>query len=180
MAVLPTEWASTFAWFWTKRNPARDEEDALRKRGLSFYRPRSQRLRTVLRTQYGALSVLICSEMIESRLVGELVGRTDIVLVPSWNPDTASYDHLIQSVGLQLHSFVAIANNGFYSDCRMWAPRRSRWERDVCRLIERRGNDVVFADLPLGDLLAYRKNPLLPKEQKEPKVSWRPLPPAWP
>ena len=50
---------------------------------------------------------------------------------------------------------IAIANNGHYSDCRVWAPRTQRWERDLCRLIERDVDDVVHVDVPLRSLVAF-------------------------
>jgi hypothetical protein len=45
------------------------------------------------------------------RRVADLLGRADIVLCPAWNRDTPSYDHLVQSVGFQLHAIIRIANN---------------------------------------------------------------------
>jgi hypothetical protein len=104
--------------------------------------------------------------------IADLLGRVNVVLCPAWNTDTSSYDHLIQSVGFQLHSFVAIANNGHYSDCRAWAPRTRRWERDRCRLIERDVDDVVHVDIPLSELVAFHDG--------QPNDAWRPLPPDWP
>lgn len=160
--------------------------------------------RTVVRSPWGALSVLICSELIEAGRVADLLGRVDVVLCPAWNPDTASYDHLIQSVGLQLHSIIAIANNGHYSDCRTWAPRTERWERELCRLIERDVDDVVYVDIPLASLVAFHAGIKQAKDQyarlsdalkradlgaarKELQKlneklpgAWRPLPPDWP
>ena len=116
--------------------------------------------------------MLICSEMIEVRRVADLVGRADVVLCPAWNPDTSSYDHLIQSAGFQLHAIIAIANNGHYSDCRAWAPRAVRWERDLCRLVERDADDLVHVDLPLESLRAFHADPTANED-------WRPLPPDW-
>ena len=67
---------------------------------------------------------------------------------------------------------MAIANNGQYSDCRAWAPRSERWERDLCRLIERGIDDVVPVDIPLRSLVAFHAG--------NAAKGWRPLPPDWP
>jgi predicted amidohydrolase len=204
-AVLPGPFMSVATWPWTKRFPAREEAKALSKLnppvslGASLLKQR----RTVVETHWGAFSVLICSELIEARQVADLLGRVQLVLCPAWNPDTASYDHLIQSAGFQLHSVIAISNNGHYSDCRAWAPRTERWQRDLCRLIERDVNDVVHVDVPLSSLRAFHSGDpqtadrfkrlrealskgdmkaakgLVRKLDEESSGPWRPLPPDW-
>lgn len=174
-AVLPGPFSSVATWPWTKRLPAREEKDALKKLTptVSFPPPPSNAVkRTVVKSAWGLFSVLICSELIEARRVADLLGRVNLVLCPAWNTDTASYDHLVQSVGFQLHSIIAIANNGHYSDCRAWAPRSERWERDLCRLIERDVDDIVYVDIPLADLVAFHSGRV--------EKGWRPLPPDWP
>ena len=183
-SVLPGGWQTAIPWVWTKGLPARQEEMDLKKRGLVFpiHQPGTRPGRMVMDSSYGRFSVLICSELMEARQVADLLGRIEILAVPSWNKDTASYDHLVQSVGLQLHAIVAIANNGYYSDCRVWAPRSVRWQRDLCRLIEREVNDVVSVVIPLKSLRdfqildhARKQVPSKKSTQKE----WRILPPDW-
>lgn len=204
-AVLPGPCRSVAVWPWTKRVPAREEGRLLSrlKTPLAFNPAKIKLPRTVIRSAWGTFSVLICSELIEARRVSDLLGRVDVVLCPAWNPDTASYDHLIQSAGFQLHAIIAIANNGHYSDCRAWAPRTERWERDLCRLIERDVNDVVHVDIPLSGLRAFhggdkqvrdkygRLRSAVRKGNKRAALSalqeladalpsdWRPLPPDW-
>lgn len=174
-AVLPGPFSSAAVWPWTKRLPAREEQQRLRElpTPVGFAPPRGAQPRTVVRSRWGTFSVLICSELIEAKRVADLLGRVNVVICPAWNKDTASYDHLIQSVGFQLHSIIAIANNGQYSDCRAWAPHTDRWRRDLCRLIERGVNDVVHVDIPLASLLAFHAG------QPDPGKQWRPLPPDW-
>jgi hypothetical protein len=174
-AVLPGPFSSVASWPWTKRLPAHEEGLELAKLPIPVSFPPAPTgglPRTVIRSPWGALSVLICSELIEARRVADLLGRVDVVLCPSWNRDTASYENLIQSVGFQLHAIIAIANNGHYSDCRAWAPRTERWERDLCRLIERDVDDVVHVDIPLASLVAFHGGNSV--------KGWRPLPPDWP
>lgn len=205
-SVLPGPFMSVAAWPWTKRLAAREEAKLLSKlrSPVSFRPPLASPIpRTVIHSEWGSFSVLICSELIEARRVADLLGRVQVVLCPAWNPDTASYDHLIQSVGFQLHSVIAIANNGHYSDCRAWAPRAERWERDLCRLIERDVNDIVYVDLPLASLIAFQDGDKQAKDKYERlrealdrrdiagaravleiltedlPGAWRPLPPDW-
>lgn len=187
-AVFPGPFSSVATWPWTKGLPANEERIRLASlpTPVTFPpAPKSARPRTVVKSPWGSLSVLICSELIETRRVADLLGRADVVLCPAWNQDTSSYDHLIQSAGFQLHSIIAIANNGHYSDCRAWAPRSVRWQRDLCRLIERDVDDVVHVDIPLSSLMAFHAGipppdaPATTKGQKG-ATEWRPLPPDWP
>ncbi|MBX3611297.1 MAG: hypothetical protein KF871_15500 [Hydrogenophaga sp.] len=188
-AVLPGPFSSVATWPWTKGLPANEEGIRLAHLPTPVTFPpaaKSSRPRTVVKSPWGALSVLICSELIEARRVADLLGRVDVVLCPAWNQDTSSYDHLIQSAGFQLHSIIAIANNGHYSDCRAWAPRAVRWQRDLCRLIERDVDDVVHVDIPLSSLVAFHTgappaaSPATAPSGKGAAQEWRPLPPDWP
>jgi hypothetical protein len=180
--VIPGGLGAAVTWSWTKRRPAREEEALLLGRALTFPPfPARARRRTVVSSVYGNFSVLICSELIEARRVADLLGRVDVLFVPSWNPDTASYDHLVQSVSFQLHAITAVANNGHYSDCRAWAPLSERWKRDLCRLIQRDINDVVSVEIPLRELRKFHAR-IIDPVRDEPKggAIWFPLPPDWP
>jgi hypothetical protein len=181
-AIIPGPYSSVATWPWTKRLPARGEakELASLQPAVSFEPPPLPAMpRTVVHSLYGRFSILICSELIESRRIADLLGRVELILAPSWNPDTASYDHLIQAVVLQSHAIIALANNGRYSDCRAWAPRSIRWERDLCRLIERDINDIVFVDIPLQSLRAFHSSSGLPADRGS-RPEWYSLPPDWP
>ena len=175
-AVLPGPLLSAAVWPWTKRHPAREEGATLGRRGLSFPRiATDDARRVVVISPYGDVSVLICSELIETRRVADLLRRVEVVAVPSWNQDTASYDHLIKSAGLQLFAIVGIANNGVYSDCRAWAPRKERWQRDLGRLIERDTSAVIAVRVPLRSLREWREAGSVPDGDD----GWRALPPDW-
>ena len=186
--TMPGSWQTAAAWPWTKVHPARIEAEQLREHDVRFPpAPGGMSLRrAVVDSPYGLVSVLICSELIEAARISDLVGRVELVAVPSWNQDTASYDHLIQSAGVQLNAIIAVANNGEFSDCRAWAPMTDRWRRDLCRLIERDEDDIVFADIPLASLRAFRRTALSGLRRAtavgrtEERPEWRPLPPYWP
>lgn len=44
-----------------------------------------------------------------------------------------------------------LANNGKYSDCRVWAPFSDRRFRDVARLVKKNANEVLRVDLETVD-----------------------------
>lgn len=122
---------------------------------------------------------LICSELLEVDTRARLLGQVDLLLVPSWNTDTTSFEALVQSASLELHSFVAVANNGNYSDCRVRGPYADPWRRDASRLICRGHNETVVTDLPLGQLRRYRNNPTQYEIDRTPSwPRWKPTPPG--
>ena len=174
--VLPGPYHSVATWPWTKRFPAQEEAEILNRCGVRFDPALTTgvRSRTVVGSRYGDFSVLICSELIETRRVADLLRRVELVVVPAWNRDTASFEHLIQSTGLQLHAIVALANNGMYSDCRAWAPRNVRWERDLCRLIERGRDATVSVRIPLSSLQRFHLTNAVGRDRE-----WQRLPPDW-
>ena len=178
-ALLPGGYSSVATLPWTKGHPAREERAMLSGLGVSF-KPRHTILhvpRTTVVSRYGRFSVLICSELIQAREVADLAQRVELLVVPASNKDTTSFGHLIQSVGLQLHAVVAIANNGTYSDCRAWAPRKTSWERDLCRLIERHRDGIVGVQLPIADLECFHRNG--GSHCPDGETEWKPLPPDW-
>jgi hypothetical protein len=179
-AVLPGPWSTVLPWCWWKEFPAAIEAEGLRGKSMRLAGP-SLAQRMVLHTEYGALTVLICSELLETSKVSTLRSRAEVVIVPAWNQDTGSYSHLVQSTGLTLGAIVAVANNGEFSDCRAWAPRQNAWERELCRLVEPRGESVVSAQLPLQELRRHRagNTPKDPPSKPRPRPRWKPLPPDW-
>ena len=132
-------------------------------------------------SRYGDFSVLICSELLEIKARARLPGRIDYVLVPSWNRDRLTFEHLAQASTLDLHAFVAIANNAEYSDCRIRGPYKLDFKKDVCRLIDP-GVDSVISGVP--EITALRRHHKVPPfmwspqpEASDPK--FKPLPPGF-
>jgi hypothetical protein len=162
-------------WWWPKTLPSRGELRELMELGLSFAtHPGSP---VAVSTDFGALSTLICSELLDVRLRGNLLGRIDLLVVPAWNPDTATFDHTVQTTANDLHCYTAVANNALFSDCRLQVPARKRHERDACRLISRIEDEIiavaVSADMLRKFQLASLADPTLTLPE------FKPLPPGY-
>jgi hypothetical protein len=120
--------------------------------------------------------VLICSELLDVRARGSLLGRIDLLAVPAWNQDTATFDHTIQTAN-DLHCFVAVANNALYSDSRVQVPSEERHERDACRLISRAEESVIAVVISPDEL---RKFQLASLANPSAKVDgFKPIPPGY-
>jgi predicted amidohydrolase len=196
IAFLPRGFAAAAGGIWTKRRVAYHEGQELERAGYQFATRGSGSRFDVMVSEHGKFIPLICSELMEVDTRAELLGRVDLVLVPSWNQDATSFEYFIHSSTLELHSFVAVANNGIFSDCRARGPYADLWQREVCRLIARGENEIVVADLPIDLLREYRSSPAAYERKRRewlqkakesgqsaagcPWPAWKPVPPGMP
>jgi predicted amidohydrolase len=178
--VFPLGLRAAAVVMWTKRYPARHEASFLRALGVSFRSPPAGHRRLVIDSAVGRLGVLICSELLESSALSALTGHVEMVLVPAWNDDTSSFNHLTHAAASALvHAFVGVANNAEASDSRVVAPiKEPRHERDWCRLIQRGESRVVWGDLPVAELRSLHESNGVADPANE--RIYRPLPPDWP
>ncbi len=156
VGLFPTGYSAIPVVRWQKRRPALEEKMALKElkefsqEGVSFDGGVRGKSRLVISTPLGKISTLICSELLEARARADLLGRAELVVVPAWNKDTPTFDHAVKTAALDIHCFLAVANNGKYSDCRVWVPAADSWRREVARLISRGTNEVLRVDLGDG------------------------------
>jgi hypothetical protein len=166
---------------WQKTHPAREEQQILSAKGFVFREAQKAGPRSVVRTAYGAVSVLICSEMLDVTERSELLGRVDLLAVPAWNRDTATFDHTVQTTAGDLHCYVALANNAHYSDCRLYVPRKAHHERDAGRLMLSRQNEAIAVEVNAGELRSFQLASLDPRRRvpKSLRDMFKPLPPGY-
>jgi len=189
IGVFPAGWRTAAIVWWTKRNPARLETSLLADMHLMFRRfNRLARLKVT--SIHGRIGVLICSEILEVDALESMTQAIELLIVPSWNEDTPSFDHVAHAAAsLLVHSFVCIANNAEASDSRIVAPvKEPRHEREWCRLVHRGENQVIWGDLPIAELrnahsgggsTVAREDTEKPKKKSKKERVYRPLPPQW-
>lgn len=169
---------------WPKSRPARGEEHLLRQHGLSFSRGQDSPV-LVVRTNFGDIATLICSEILDVRRRATLRGRADIVVVPAWNQDTATFDHVLQTAANDLHCYFAVANVAAYSDCRVQVPRKQAWQREVCRLISRGEDDVIACVIDVRELREFQRRSVADPSEAEAdgksaaEPPFKPIPPGF-
>ena len=163
---------------WPKSLPAREEIKELADCGQVFAaQPISAPL--VVNTAYGAVSTLICSELLDVRARGALRGRIDLLAVPAWNKDTATFDHTIQTTANDLHCYVALANNAAYSDCRVQVPSKERYLRDAGRLICREQDMTIAAKIDIAALRSFQEASLAITTEDPDPNQFKPIPPGY-
>ena len=163
--------------WWPKTLPARGEERQLLKLVPPVNFARHNGPPPIVNTDWGAVSILICSELLDVNLRAVLLGRLDILVIPAWNPDTTTFDHTIQTAANDLHCYAAVANNAKYSDSRLQVPADKRHERDGCRLISRADDDVIAVEFSAEQLRQFQLQSLANPAVKFPK--YKPLPPGY-
>lgn len=161
---------------WPKSLPSRVEARLCAEKGFTFVE-NSPASGLVVNTAFGAISTLICSELLDVEVRSTLRGRIDLLVVPSWNKDTATFDHTIQTVANDLHAYVAVANNGHHSDCRVQVPSDKRYRRDALRLICREEDCIVTTKVDIASLRSFQLRSL--SDVKADIDGFKPLPPGY-
>jgi len=163
---------------WPKTKPARIEHKMLLEAKISFEFHAVQPP-LVVKAAFGAISTLICSELLDIELRAALLGRIDLLLVPCWNPDTATFEHELKTSAYDLHCYGVLANNGLYSDCRVQVPAKERFERDVCRLILPGVSESIAVRIDVSQLRQFQMKSLANPKLDLKKEQFMPLPPSY-
>jgi len=101
-------------------------------------------------------AVMICSELQEVSYRHKVRGEVDAVMVLSWNQDLDTFSPLVESASLDVHAFVALANNRRYGDSRVRSPAKERHERDLCRVRGGKDDYIVVVELDVEGLRKFQ------------------------
>ena len=151
------------------------EGEELRKRGkrLPKYKAKKGRHAVYVHAKL-CFGVLICSELTNIRNRALFQGKVDALFIPEWNSDLESFGALVEASALDVHCYVAQANNRKFGDSRMRAPFKKSHLRDVIRLKGGENDYFVigtidymelrrfhsFAVPPMGDNATFKPFPL--------------------
>ena len=118
-----------------KQLPAFHEEQELFRLAGATMKPAVSRPSPAV-IQHGDFhfAMLICSELTNIRYRADLRGKVDALFVPEWNPDTDTFNALVESAALDIHAYIIQCNNRQYGDSRIRAPYKNRWQRDLLRV----------------------------------------------
>lgn len=173
----------TYFYRQDKQRPAQFEARLLHKAGKTL-RPRmSWDVPPVVAHGEFQFALLVCSELTNIAHRAQLRGQVDVLFVPEWNPDLDTFAALVESAALDIHAFVAQANDRGHGDSRIRAPMKEAWLRDIVRL---RGGDrdyIVVGEIDFHELRAFHATQFDPSCCRPVKPIFKPLPdgfkPAW-
>ncbi|MCC7135262.1 MAG: hypothetical protein IT528_02520 [Nitrosomonas sp.] len=118
-----------------KQCPALHEEQELQRLAGLEMKP-NKVWKTPPIIQHGNLrfALLICSELTNISYRADLRGKVDALFVPEWNPDTETFNALVESAAMDMHAYIIQCNDRQYGDSRIRAPFKDSWKRDVLRV----------------------------------------------
>jgi len=154
-----------------KQQPALHEEQELQRlAGLKMTPDNTWKTPPII--QHGDLrfSILICSELTNIRYRADLRGKVDALFVPEWNPDTETFNTLVESAALDIHAYIIQCNDRQYGDSRIRAPCKDSWKRDVLRV---KGGITDYCVIGEIDVCALRQ---FQSSHRSPGELFKPVP----
>lgn len=147
-----------------KARAAPEEARLLADVGGVELRPRQEPRKPVIRHGEFFFGILICSELTNIEFRQPYRGKVDALLIPEWNQDTNSFGALIEASALDTHCFVVQVNNGKYGDCRIRAPYKDEYRRDVARVKGGEADYFVLGRIEVMALRAFQSHHRSPQE----------------
>lgn len=154
-----------------KQRPALHEEQELQRlAGLELRPDKAWKTPPIL--QHGDLrfALLICSELTNISHRAALRGKVDALFVPEWNPDTETFNALVESAALDMHAYIIQCNDRQYGDSRIRAPFKESWQRDLLRV---KGGIIDYCVIGEIDVLALRQ---FQSSHRSPAKPFKPVP----
>lgn len=154
-----------------KQRPALHEEQELQRlAGLEMKPDKAWKTPPII--QHGDLrfTMLICSELTNIRYRADLRGKVDALFVPEWNPDTETFNALVESAALDIHAYIIQCNDRQYGDSRIRGPYKDSWKRDVLRV---KGGVTDYCVIGEIDVQALRQ---FQSSHRSPGKPFKPVP----
>lgn len=154
-----------------KQRPALHEEQELQRlAGLELKPDKAWKIPPIL--QHGDLrfAMLVCSELTNISHRAALRGKVDALFVPEWNPDTDTFNALVESAALDMHAYIIQCNDRQYGDSRIRAPFKESWQRDLLRV---KGGITDYCVIGEIDVQALRQ---FQSSHRSPGKPFKPVP----
>lgn len=154
-----------------KQRPAFHEELELQKvAGLEMEPGKTWKSPPILQHGGFRFSLLVCSELTNISYRARLRGEVDALFVPEWNPDTETFNSLVESAALDVHAYIIQCNDRQYGDSRIRAPAKESWQRDVLRVKGGIDDYCVTGQIDIQGLRRFQSS------YRSPTKSFKPVP----
>lgn len=118
-----------------KQSPALHEErEIYRLSGVTMQPKQTWKTPPIIEHRGFRFALMICSELTNIHYRAALRGKIDALFVLEWNPDTETFNSLVEATALDVHTYVIQANDRKYGDSRVRSPAKERYQRDVLRV----------------------------------------------
>lgn len=122
----------------------------------------------IVRHKGFVFSGLICNDLLYINNRSALVGQIDNLFVIAWNQDTETYENLVKSSCLDIHSFITLCNNRVYGDTRIRAPYKDSWKRDILKIHGGIHDSYIVGELDIKALRDFQTNIIPPDKLFKP------------
>lgn len=154
-----------------KQRPALHEEQELQRlAGLEMKPDQAWIKPPVIQHGNFRFALLICSELTNISYRADLRGKVDALFVPEWNPDTESFNALVESAALDMHAYIIQCNDRQYGDSRIRAPFKDSWKRDVLRVKGGVTDYCVIGEIDVQSLRQFQSS------HRSPSTPFKPVP----
>jgi hypothetical protein len=152
-----------------KTFPAHDEAKDLKGiANITLKADDSYKKKYVYRHGNFYFSCLICNELtdIENRM--KLRGNIDALVIVEWNRDIKSFNALVESASLDIHSYVVQVNNRLYGDSRIRAPHKEDYFRDVVQVKGGNHDYLIVGEIAIEKLREFQSYNISPSDPYKP------------
>lgn len=129
------DFSTHFIYRQQKQFPAMGEKERLARVNNIIFSPETPQKDWPPVIQHGDLffSMLVCSELLNISLRSELRGKIDTLIASEWNRDINTFNALVEASAMDLHAYIVQCNNNVYGDCRIRAPYKEEYLRDIVK-----------------------------------------------
>ncbi|MBY0504050.1 MAG: RNA-directed DNA polymerase [Bryobacteraceae bacterium] len=154
-----------------KQRPALHEEQELQRlAGLKLEPAKKWKTPPIIQHGEFLFALLVCSELTNIEYRAALRGQVDALFVPEWNPDTETFNVLVESTALDVHAYVIQCNDREYGDSRIRAPYKDLWKRDVLRVKGGISDYCVIGEIDIHALRQFQSS------HRSPAKPFKPVP----
>lgn len=113
-------------------------------------------------------ATLICSELTNTKYRAQLRGKIDALMVAESNKDLNTFNSLVEATALDIHCYVAQANNRAFGDSRIRVPHKTDHKRDIVRIRGGLNDHFVTGEIDIHSLREFQSKYRVPEGQFKP------------